>query len=269
MKHIQKFVVLFAALALIAAFVALVFSPSRDVLATPEHRQGQVEGCLSCHEQAGNLWSGSRHNGGNVSCVVCHKLAQSGGKHPENAKYTVESEETTCQVCHIDVTGANISGQEALSKHGRVGLTCISCHEQHSQGLKLSDASRIVCENCHKKEMKVMLDSTHYKAGLSCVNCHMGEGKSHTMAVALETCGKCHANPHEANLMLAAGLDVKVMATPAAMVEVAPIEPIEETTAPISGGIIMPAWTLVFSGMMIGGIITWALAGKDPGKPSE
>jgi hypothetical protein len=149
-----------------------------------------------------------------------------------------------------------------------VGLTCISCHEQHSQGLKLSAGSRIVCENCHKKEMTVMLSSTHYKAGLSCVNCHMGEEKSHTMTVALETCGKCHDNPHEANLMLNAGLDVKVMSTPAAMVEVTP-EPAEGTAAPVSGGITMPSWTLVVGGMLIGGVLAWAIVGKEPGKPSH
>jgi hypothetical protein len=145
-------------------------------------------------------------------------------------------------------------------------MTCISCHEQHSQGLKLSAGSRIVCENCHKKEMKVMLESTHYKAGLSCINCHMGKGVSHTMAVALETCGECHDNPHEANLMLSAGLAVKNMATPAGMVEVTP-KSTEEVAAP--GGITMPPWTFMFAGILIGGVITWALVGKNPGKPSD
>jgi hypothetical protein len=269
MKKFQKMFVLLAALALIAAFFVLVASPSRNVSATTEYRQQGDEDCRKCHPQPANLWEGSHHNTGNVTCIVCHKLAVSGGKHPDNAKYTVESEEITCQVCHIDVTGADISGQEALSKHGRVGLTCISCHEQHSQGLKLSAGSRIVCENCHKKEMAVMLSSTHYKAGLSCVNCHMGEGKSHTMAVALETCGKCHDNPHEANLMLSAGLDVKVMGTPAAMAKVTPKPTEEEHAAPVSGGVNMPPWTLVFAGMLIGGVITWALAGRDPGRPSQ
>ena len=268
MKQIQKIIVLLAALVLIAVFVVLVISPSQNVSATAEHKQLELKDCLVCHDQAAHLWEGSRHSSGSVTCIVCHKLAQSGGDHPDNAKYTVESEETTCLVCHIDVTGADVAGQEALSKHGRVGLTCISCHEQHSQGLKLSEGSRIVCENCHKKEMKVMLDSTHYKVGLSCVNCHMGDAKSHTMAVALETCGQCHANPHDANIMLAAGLEVKAMTTPAAMVEVTP-KPTEEIAAPVSGGINMPPWTLLFGGILIGGVFAWALVGKDPGKSSD
>lgn len=268
MKKIQKTILLFAALALVAAFVVLVFSPSKNVSATPEHRQRELKDCLVCHDQAAKLWDRSHHKTGNVSCIVCHKLAQSGGDHPDNAKYTVESEETTCLVCHADVLGENIAGQLALSQHGKVGLTCISCHEQHSQGLKLSDGSRTVCENCHKKEMKVMLESTHFEAGLSCVNCHMGEDKNHTLVVAVQTCDECHTDLHEASRMIDAGLEVKAVTTPAAMAEITPA-PTEETVAPVSGGIHMPPWTLVFAGMLIGGVITWALAGKDPGKPSE
>jgi hypothetical protein len=31
----------------------------------------------------------------------------------------------------------------------------------------------------------------------------------------------------------------------------------------------MPSWTLVFGGILIGGIISWALAGRDPGRSSD
>jgi hypothetical protein len=44
-------------------------------------------------------------------------------------------------------------------------------------------------------------------------------------------------------------------------------EPVVEE--PVTGGVNMPSWTLVFAGMLIGGIIAWALVGKDPGKPSN
>ena len=269
-KKIQRMIVLLSALALVAAFVVMVGFPSQNVSANTKHQQGP-EDCRKCHEQPVGLWDGSPHNTGKVTCIVCHKLA-SGGSHPGNAKFTVENEEITCQVCHKDVTGTDVTGQESLSKHGRVGLTCISCHEQHSQGLKLSAGSRIVCENCHKKEMAVMTNSTHYKAGLSCINCHMGKHGNHTMQVSLETCSECHDNPHEANVMLSAGLNVRVMSTPAGFTNATP-QPAQEsastpTPAPAAGGVNMPPWTLVFAGMLIGGIISWALAGRDPGKPS-
>ena len=266
MKHTQKMIVLFAAIALFAAFFVL-FSPVQTVSATAEHRQSPTE-CADCHAQAMKLWENSHHKSGNVSCIVCHKLAQSSGEHPENAKYTVESEETTCLVCHTELAGDNIAGQLATSQHGQVGLTCVSCHEQHSQGLKLSEGSRIVCENCHKKEMKSVLESTHFAAGLSCVNCHMGEDKNHTLVVAVQTCDECHVNLHEAKRMLDAGLKVEAKAKPEAM-EPITAEPEHEAAAPATGGVNMPSWTLVFAGVLIGGIISWALAGKDPGRPSS
>lgn len=269
MKRIQKTLVLFAACLVFAAFVALVLLPAQAVSATVENRQ-DTEGCRKCHQEATDLWEGSHHKTGNVSCIVCHKLAQGSGEHPWDAKYTVESEASTCLVCHTEVAGENIASQLAISQHGQVGLKCVSCHEQHSQGLKLSDGSRTVCENCHKKETKVMLDSTHFTAGLSCVNCHMGEDKNHTLIVAMQTCDECHTNLHEARRMLDAGLEVKVMAEPAAIEKAAEKPHAEETpAAPKTGGVQMPPWTLVFSGMLIGGVLAWALVGKDPGKPSD
>ncbi len=270
MKQTQIKIVFLAVIALFAAFVILVVSPAEQALATTAEFQSPRE-CAECHSQANGLWEESRHRESNVSCVVCHKLDQTGGEHPETAKYTVESEETTCLVCHAEVAGEDIAGQIQISKHGQVGLTCISCHEQHSQGLKLAQGSRTVCENCHKKEMEAMLTSTHFAAGLSCVNCHMGEDKNHTLIVAVQTCDECHTNLHEANSLLNAGISIRVMDKPEAMVEITPTEhpPQEEETAPVSGGVNMPPWTLVFAGIIIGAVLSWALVGKDPGKPSD
>lgn len=264
LKVLVPFAVFFLVL-----FAALAFLPSHRVSATEPFKQDLKE-CLDCHEQAAKLWEDSNHRESSVNCLVCHKLADTSGEHPDSAKYTVESEETTCLVCHAEVAGENIAGQLAISEHGQVGLTCISCHEQHSQGLKLSDGSRTVCENCHKGEMKSMLESTHFAAGLGCVNCHMGADKNHTLIVAVQTCDECHKDLHEAKRMLDAGLEIKAMDTPDAMVEITP-EPVE-TEQPVEetgGGVKMPPWTLVFGGMLIGGVIAWALVGKDPGNPSN
>ena len=116
-----------------------------------------------------------------------------------------------------------------------------------------------------------MLDSTHFAAGLSCVNCHMGEDKNHTLVVAVATCDECHTDLHESKHMLDAGLEIRVMDQPEAMVEITPETAVTEVVVeePVKGGVNMPSWTLMFAGMLIGGIITWALVGKDPGKPSN
>jgi hypothetical protein len=270
MKPTITMIVYIGVVALLITLAALVFVPSQKALAVEPVKQS-LNDCLECHELAGTLWENSKHRNGNVSCVVCHKLADSTGEHPEFAKYTVESEETTCLVCHAEVTGQNIAGQVAISQHGQVGLTCISCHEQHSQGLKLAVGSRIVCENCHKDEMRTMLESTHFAAGLSCVNCHMGDDKNHTLIVAVATCDECHTNLHEAKRMLDAGLEIEVMDRPDAMIEITP-EPASETAqadVPVGGGVNMPPWTYAFAGLLIGGIFSWALIGREPGKPTH
>ncbi|WKZ49400.1 MAG: cytochrome c3 family protein [Anaerolineales bacterium] len=256
-------------LALCMVFAALVLIPTREASAIEPAKQSPNE-CLECHEQAGKLWEDSRHRETNVSCTVCHKLADTTGKHPEDAKYTVESETDTCLVCHAEVAGKNVAGELAISEHGKVGLTCLSCHEQHSQGLKLAPGSRTICENCHKDETREVLESTHFAAGLSCVNCHMGADKNHTLIVSVTTCGECHTDLHDAKRMLDAGLDIKVMAKPEAMVEITPLPetPAVPETEANAGGVHLPAWLLVVAGVLIGGIVAWAVFGKEPGNPS-
>jgi hypothetical protein len=254
----------FSLVLFVAAFGFLVATPTQNVTAAEKYQDG-VDTCNNCHSQAYTPWSASKHNAGNVNCLVCHKLGQGEGVHPI-VKYTVEDESTTCRVCHTEVAGENIAGQLELSKHGEIGLKCISCHEPHSQGPKLATGSKIVCDNCHKKQMENSLKSTHVAAGLSCVNCHMGPDHNHTLVVAGETCAGCHTDIHEANRIVSSGMEVRLMATPAAVFE-KPAAPTQPVAAPSQGGIHLPSWTLILVGLVIGGIGTWALLGRDPGTP--
>lgn len=249
---------------IILAFSVLVAAPTQNVAAADKN-QDITETCKACHAQAATPWSTSKHAAGNVNCLVCHKLGQGEGVHPQ-LKYTVEIEETTCLVCHTDVAGTNIAGQMKLSQHGKFGLKCITCHEPHSQGPVLAPGSKIVCENCHKNQMEGSLKSTHTAAGLNCINCHMGPESSHTLKVAGETCANCHKDIHEASRIVRAGIQVQPMATPMDVVEKA-AEPDEKPVQTAAGGINLPSWMLVLAGLLVGGIGSWALFGKDPGQP--
>lgn len=267
MKRTSIHMLLAASLVLmVLAFSVLVAAPTQTVAAA-ENNQEITETCKNCHEQAVTPWSTSMHSTGNVNCLVCHKLGQGEGVHPL-LKYTVENEETTCLVCHTNVVGENIAGQMKGSQHGKVGLSCISCHEPHSQGPVLAPGSKIVCENCHKNQMDAAVDSTHTAAGLNCINCHMGPESSHTLKIAGETCGSCHNDIHEASRIVSAGLQIEAAATPMGVVEKA-AEPEEIVPAAKSGGVTLPSWTLVVIGLVLGGIGSWALFGRDPGPPAQ
>lgn len=258
----------FVSMLLIAVvFGVLVAAPTQSVAAADKSQD--IETCKGCHPGAASPWSTSKHSTGNVNCLVCHKLGQGTGVHPQ-LKYTVESEETTCLVCHtnVSVTGSNVAGQMKLSQHGKFGLKCTSCHEPHSQGPVLAPGSKIVCENCHKQQMEGSLKSTHTAAGLNCINCHMGPESSHTLKIAGETCGDCHTDIHEASRIVSAGIQVEVVATPMDVVEKA-AEPEEPAKQPVAGGIHLPSWLLLVAGLLIGGIGSWAIFGRDPGEPAK
>ncbi len=243
-------------------FCFLVTAPTQNAAAS-EKKQDITETCKNCHDQAVTPWSTSKHAAGNVNCLVCHKLGQGEGVHPQ-IKYTVEDEETTCLVCHTEVAGTNVAGQMKLSQHGKVGLKCITCHEPHSQGPVLSPGSKIVCENCHKDQMKSMLSSTHAAAGLNCINCHMGAEGNHSLKVAGETCGSCHTDIHSANRIVSAGIKITPKATPMDVVQKA-AEPDEAPVSTDPGGVHLPTWALILAGFLVGGIGSWTLFGRDPG----
>ncbi|GJQ52588.1 MAG: hypothetical protein HKUEN02_14350 [Anaerolineaceae bacterium] len=269
MKPTKSLLFIAGTLTLFAVFAALVLMSAQTVsaIAPAEAAQQDLKDCLRCHEQPATLWESSPHREHNVSCTVCHKLADSVGTHPETSKYTVESEETTCLACHGSASKENVASEMAASQHAAVGLNCVSCHEQHSQGLKVASEARTVCENCHKAEMRNMVESTHFAAGLSCVNCHMGDGKDHSMNISASTCSDCHTDLHQAREMLDAGVEVNAMANPKALVTQVPAEQ-TPPTAP-QGGVHLPAWVYALAGVIIGGVAAWAAFGREPGSANR
>ncbi len=269
MKPSNSMFFLAGVLALSFTLAALVFVPMQSASAVEPTRQDPNE-CLECHDLAYKLWEHSPHREANVSCTVCHKLADTSGEHPDTAKFTIESEDNTCLVCHTNVADQDIAGQMAISAHGEIGLNCVSCHEQHSQGVKLAEGSTTVCENCHKDDMRDLLESTHFVAGLDCVTCHMGSENNHTMIVSVATCEECHDNLHEAKLIREAGLEIAVMGNPEIAPDITPepIDVVEETPETAAGGVSLPNWVYVLGGFLFGGVVAWAVVGKEPGEPA-
>ncbi|WP_350433264.1 cytochrome c3 family protein [Shewanella sp. H8] len=62
------------------------------------------------------------------------------------------------------------------SKHGEFGLTCITCHDPHSQEIKFGgqDDSDLLCISCHaEKDSDDHKLTSHNLADVKCSDCHM------------------------------------------------------------------------------------------------
>ncbi len=213
------------ALPLALASFAFVQASSPRQAAEP-----QAPNCLDCHAEFQTAWEGSAHGqattdpdfkaawqaqGNPKECLGCHTT----GYDPIAG--TFQAEGITCAACHDPVAAnhplspASMSRSASLcgechrdtyfewqaSKHGQSDLTCINCHDPHATSLRAKDTSTL-CASCHGTRVSAYAHSNHAAQGLTCTDCHIGEatgqpgmgkGKnSHTFAVNLEKCTKCH-----------------------------------------------------------------------------
>ncbi len=63
-----------------------------------------------------------------------------------------------------------------FSKHERVGVTCITCHDVHSTErgyAQVRGDKNAQCAACHQASEAMYADSTMAKAGVGCIDCHM------------------------------------------------------------------------------------------------
>jgi hypothetical protein len=74
-----------------------------------------------------------------------------------------------CQDCHEDTFA-----QWEDSIHGLEDVQCISCHESHSQEMRLTDER--LCESCHKESLTDSLHTAHWSTEATCTTCHMAMG---------------------------------------------------------------------------------------------
>ncbi len=261
-QHFQKNLVVLASVFVILLFAFLALGPNQDVSAAAS---GQVvDTCKGCHKAQFDLWTVSKHGSVPIDCENCHRLT-GGSTHPESA-YSTDNQALTCDTCHAD-----IAAQWKASRHGDINLGCASCHEVHSQQQKVLDDNRLICANCHKEQFEVAHDSTHGAAGLSCENCHLGADSGHTFKATIASCESCHSDIHEASGLIAAGVvvepaDPSAEATPEAVESPVVEEAAAET--PETGGVNLPSWLLVIAGLLVGGVVSWVIFGRDPGTPT-
>lgn len=148
---------------------------------------GEVKPCTSCHEDEASSWMASPHatitdadTGLPVAeCSSCHGDYVRG--HPDEAMTPLRADSSSCQDCH-----AATFTQWEESIHGGEGVQCISCHQPHSQEVRLTDERQ--CTACHQESLGDPMHTAHWEAQTACTDCHMAEiAPSEAMAMLTAT----------------------------------------------------------------------------------
>jgi len=157
--------------------------------------QGEPRACLQCHSTGFDTATGEYAAEG-IACSTCHYIGEYSPDHPGQVMFTKSATES-CGECHLETFS-----DWQVSAHGESDMSCINCHNPHTNTLKQENVST-VCQTCHTNEGHFYNMTNHAEAGLLCTDCHLrvsdtplGEGhaqRHHTFEVDLDTCNECHS----------------------------------------------------------------------------
>jgi predicted CXXCH cytochrome family protein len=301
--------------ALLSAGVTLIIVRAQDASPTPppaQPTQTNGDNCASCHKDVSNMWQTGKHGQAmtdpvfnqswtaqdkpgaclichstgydpatgqskaeSVSCTACHNPVPA--NHPAD-KMPTDTSSDLCGKCHSDPRFATADWK--LSAHYQRAMTCTTCHDPHTAGMKHitgqvvgTDASAL-CENCHKDAMQNFPLSKHAQADVTCVNCHLGfkvssntttavdfasvhKAPDHSFVPSIATCNSCHSNQMHAPGQAVAAAAIKIeqtggTPTPQPIPVATPIPPVSNEPAPVS-----PFGFVLMAGIlgMAGGIV--------------
>ena len=168
--------------------------------------------CTSCHEvHADELNLGAHAQAianGNMEAAVCTDCH--GAHHVQTAEFRPEMMSGVCADCH-EVTHE----QWSVSDHAEIGpLGCSTCHDYHSQDLRVGETTTDLCLNCHEDNLpESFVHDAHVTSTqggeypVECADCHMVEGgtvdtaqlistepdlANHSMLLDTTPCNTCH-----------------------------------------------------------------------------
>ena len=162
---------------------------------------GQPGECFACHSTGYDTASGSFVLSG-VSCEACHGPYRP--QHPEESMVIARSAEM-CGTCHQSTLA-----EWEISEHGQSGVSCIDCHEVHSQQTYATASTNALCADCHHAEMDNFVHRKHAAEDVACIDCHLSRPDSpqadmmagaavtaHSFTAAAVGCSDCHTTPIE------------------------------------------------------------------------
>jgi predicted CXXCH cytochrome family protein len=153
--------------------------------------------CFACHTTGYDTVTGRFVLAG-VTCEACHGPYRPG--HPEESMVIAASEEL-CGTCH-----ENTLVEWRTSEHAREGVSCVDCHEVHTQKTRTAENTNALCAGCHKEQTQDLthMSHRHDETAVHCVDCHLASPDKetaapggavvtgHTFTVFLSTCSDCH-----------------------------------------------------------------------------
>jgi DmsE family decaheme c-type cytochrome len=150
--------------------------------------------CLTCHTRGAQaLWSGSTHDGRNLSCVSCHSVHNP--KSPA-AQLKLSSQAATCATCHQPQALKMNRVSHMPVREGK--MECSSCHNPHGSTnvrlLRVGNWINETCVSCHAEKRGPFLYE-HAAGRESCVSCHDPHGSSNERMLVAKLpmlCQRCH-----------------------------------------------------------------------------
>ncbi len=136
-------------------FIALLFMLPGMLYATVDKMAFDPENCLGCHGNKINLEEFLASPHGKNGCTSCHLESANLKKHMTG---DTKMEPANCSRCH-----SKIVEEFNDSAHAKVGLECISCHDNiHGLAPKSNNKleATLACIKCHDNQ-KIHLDSVH------------------------------------------------------------------------------------------------------------
>ncbi len=160
--------------------------------------------CFTCHATGYDTTTGQFVLAG-VTCEACHGPYRP--EHPQESMIIAASAEM-CGNCHTSTLF-----EWRASRHGAVGVTCIDCHEVHTQRTRAATTTLSLCTTCHQEQIQDSTHTIHNETDVHCIDCHLAHPNNngsqamkgqaitgHSFAVFVKTCQDCHADASIPNI---------------------------------------------------------------------
>jgi predicted CXXCH cytochrome family protein len=169
------------------------FDPVFQVYLQQAEQPGE---CFACHTTGYNAATGQFVMAG-VTCEACHGPYRT--EHPGESMRMATAVDL-CGACHRSTLA-----EWQSSRHGQAGITCVACHEVHTQKTRAAVATDALCAGCHQDRTQDAIHKDHKAANVRCVACHVARPvdsqesavsghaiTGHSFTVAAGTCNGCH-----------------------------------------------------------------------------